>query len=138
MKTSEYGFVLFLIFGIIFLLMYLFTKWLNKTQYEEFDGIGTITRINTTENCNIGLYVDIDINGQMCSAQTDTYRKIPKNTAKGDVVSVKYYFTKKGSARCYITQKGFERVAQENKKHRPVLLCVSLVCFLISLFMLIM
>lgn len=132
---SEYKFVLFLIIGLVFLLIHLFNTKTGNSQVEQYDGFGTITRINMNERGRTWYYVNIDINGQVYSAQTDTYQKVPNDVDKGDMVSVKYRFTKNGSVRCYITQYGFERVIQDNQNKKPIMLYISIVCFLIFAFM---
>ncbi len=132
---SEYKFVLFLIIGIIFLLIHLFDVKTDNFQFEQYDGFGTITRINMNERGRTWYYVDININGQVYSAQTDAYKIVPKGVDKGDTVSVKYHFTKNGFVRCYITQDGFERVIQENQNKTPIMLYIAIICFTVFAFM---
>ena len=134
---SEYKFVLFLVIAIIFLLIHLFNIKNNNEQVEQYDGFGMITRINMNEIGCTWYYVDININGKIYSAQTDSYQTVPDDVKKGDLVSVKYRFTKNGLVRCYITQDGFERVIQEDRNRKPVMLYAAGVCFLIFLIMLI-
>ena len=135
---SEYKFILFLVIAVIFLLIHLFIVKLNSSeQIEQYDGFGMITRINMNERGRTWYYVDININGKIYSAQTDPYQTVLDDVKKGDLVSVKYRFTKKGLVRCYITQDGFKRVIQEGRNRKPVMLYAAGVCFLIFLFMLI-
>lgn len=131
---SEYKYILFLVIAVIFLLIHLFNAKNSSTQTEQFDGVGIITRINMNERGRTWYYVDINIDGKICSAQTDTYKNT-KDVKKGDTVSVKYRFTKNGSVRCYITQDGFERVIQDEQDKRPVMLYIAIACFLIFLFL---
>lgn len=133
---SEYKYILFLVIALIFLLIHLFNVKNNSIQTEQFDGVGTITRINMNERGRTWYYVDIYIDGEICSAQTDTYKKT-EDVKKGDTVSVKYRYTKNGSVRCYIAQDGFERVIQEEQNKKPVMLYVAIACFLLFLVSLI-
>lgn len=134
---SEYKFVLFLVIAVIFFVIHMITSKPGEIRNEQFDGVGVISRINANDSGRTWYYVDININGNIFSAQTDTYNRVPDDVKKGDVVSVKYHFTQKGKVRCYITQSGFERIIQENADRKPVLLYAALVSFLLFLFMLV-
>lgn len=134
---SEYKFLIFLVIAVIFLMIHLFSVWLNKDSYEYFDGTGTITRINMDDYGDTWFYIDINVGGTVYSTQSDTYRKKPDNIKKGDVVKIKYCYIKGNDVRCYITQDGFERVIQENQNKKPIMLYIAIVCFLIFAFMLV-
>lgn len=135
--VNKYKFVLFLVIGAVFLLIYLFNERVDNNKVEQHDGYGTITRILPDENGRTWYYVDINIDGRIYSAQTDTYQRVPDDVDEGDVVSVKYRFAKDGAVLCYITQDGFERVIRDERNKKPIMLYLSIACFLIFLFMLI-
>lgn len=133
---SQYKFVLFLVVSLVFFIIHRISFKPHKVQRQQFDAVGTITRINDNDYGRQWYYVDIVINGEVCSAQTDTYVSVPADTKIGDRVSVRYRYTDHNKVRCYITQEGFQRVISDDVKDTRFFLysaVVSLAIFLVML-----
>lgn len=133
---SEYKFILVLVVSLIFFIVHFYSGKISRRQIEYLPAIGVITRINTDDDGNSWFYIDLNINGSTYTAQTDRYSVIPRDTAKGDTVQVKYHYTKNNKVLCYIEQSGFERVASFDTSNKPYFLYIAIALFVLFLLML--
>lgn len=135
---GEFKFVIFLILALAFFIIYVITNKGSSKKSETYDGMGTITRINMNDRGDTWYYVDINVNGTIHSAQTDSYVEMPNDTKIGDQVNVVYRYTKSGDIRCYINQEGFKRIIQDKyNTQKPVILYIAIFLFAIFAIMLI-
>lgn len=136
-EMSEYKFVLFLIIALFFLFLHRMTVKTKGFEPQYHDGVGRIERVVHDDSGYPWYYVNININGDPCTAKSDTYRSVPEDAGAGDPVRVRYYYTKNDRLRCIITEPGYERFIQEDQPGKPVLLYISIACFGLFLLLLI-
>lgn len=117
-ETESLKFIIFFVLALITYLIYIFSKRTEKgikeIKEKQKTGKGKITRINYNDRGRPWFYVELEIDGKKYEAQTETYVSKPEETDKGDIVNIKYYFTKNGTPRCTIIDKGFESLVYSN------------------------
>ena len=130
-------YIILLVLGVIAIILSLILSFSIKGENKKImnKSHGTITMINSSDGGNVWYYINVNLeNGKNLEGQSIHYSNTNKKYYIGDIVPVKYYYTKKNNIQLELDDPDLKPCKNSLKNTPKILLIIGI--SLIMLFIL--